>query len=67
MLFDLMANLASTYRNQGRWQDAVKLEKQVLEARVRLFGEEHPNTLTAMANLASTYWNLRMVDDLIRI
>ncbi|KAJ4288699.1 hypothetical protein N0V88_007230 [Collariella sp. IMI 366227] len=39
-----MANLAATYRNQGRWKEAELLE-------------EHPDTLTSMANLASTYRN----------
>ena len=28
---------------------------QVLEIRKRVLGEEHPNTLTSMGNLASTY------------
>ncbi|KIX00980.1 uncharacterized protein Z518_10046 [Rhinocladiella mackenziei CBS 650.93] len=54
-----MANLASTYRNQGRWQDAEELEVQVMETRKRVLGAEHPDTLTSMANLASTYRNQR--------
>ncbi|KAF4436977.1 hypothetical protein FACUT_6014 [Fusarium acutatum] len=52
-----MANLASTYRNQGRWKEAEELEVAVLETRKRALGEEHPSTLTTMANLASTYRN----------
>ncbi|KAJ7825723.1 hypothetical protein B0H14DRAFT_3145159 [Mycena olivaceomarginata] len=52
-----MANLASTYWNQGRWKDAEALEVVVMEMRKRVLGEEHPDTLTSMANLASTYWN----------
>ena len=52
-----MANLASTYRNQGRWKEAEELEVQVMETRKRVLGEEHPDTLTSMANLASTFWN----------
>ena len=51
-----MANLASTYRNQGRWKEAEELEVKVMETRTRVLGEEHPSTLTSMANLASTYW-----------
>jgi Tetratricopeptide repeat len=49
-----MANLASTLRNQGKWEDAAKLEEEVMEARIRLLGKEHPDTLTVMANLALT-------------
>jgi Ankyrin repeats (3 copies)/Tetratricopeptide repeat/Ankyrin repeats (many copies) len=52
-----MANLASTYRNQGRWMEAENLDIQVMETSLRVLGEEHPSTLTSMANLASTFWN----------
>ncbi|KAH8708390.1 kinesin light chain [Phaeosphaeriaceae sp. PMI808] len=52
-----MANLASTYRNQGRWKEAEELEVQVIETSARVLGDEHPDTLTSMANLASTYRN----------
>jgi tetratricopeptide (TPR) repeat protein len=50
-----MANLASTYSNQGRWKEAEELEVQVMETRKRVLGQKHPDTLTSMANLASTY------------
>jgi tetratricopeptide (TPR) repeat protein len=50
-----MTNLASTYREQGRWKEAEELQVSVMEARKRVLGEEHPDTLTSMANLASTY------------
>ncbi|KAA8641430.1 tetratricopeptide repeat protein [Aspergillus tanneri] len=49
-----MANLASTYRNQGRWNKAEKLEVQVMETRKTVLGAEHPDTLTSMNNLAYT-------------
>ncbi|KAL4911981.1 hypothetical protein BDW62DRAFT_215383 [Aspergillus aurantiobrunneus] len=42
-----MNNLASTYRNQGRWKEAEEL----------VLGPEHPDTLASMNNLASTYQN----------
>ena len=47
-----MANLASTYRNQGRWKEAEELEVKVKETRRTMLGAEHPDTLTSMANLA---------------
>lgn len=50
-----MANLASTYRNHGRWTEAEKLKVQVMETRKRVLGEEHPYILTIMNNLAHTY------------
>ncbi len=52
-----MANLASTYRNQGRWKEAEELEVGVMETTKRVLGEEHPDTLISMANLAATYRN----------
>ena len=52
-----MANLASTYRNQGRREEAEELGLQVIEKRKAKLGDEHPDTLMSMANLASTYWN----------
>ena len=49
-----MGNLASTYRNQGRWDEAEELEVQVMETSKRVLGEGHPDTPTSMMNLAFT-------------
>ncbi|KAF2818065.1 hypothetical protein CC86DRAFT_309981, partial [Ophiobolus disseminans] len=49
-----MANLASTYRNQGRWDAAEELDVQVMETHKKKLGADRPDTLTSMANLAST-------------
>ncbi|KAJ5899151.1 hypothetical protein N7495_003895 [Penicillium taxi] len=51
----IMANLASTYWNQGRWKEAEELELQVVESCKQMLGLEHPSTLSSMGNLASTY------------
>ena len=40
---DSMANLASTYRNQGRWKEAEELFVQVMETSSRVLGVEHPD------------------------
>jgi hypothetical protein len=50
-----MANLASTYGDQGRWKEAEELKVQVMETSLRVLGQEHPDTLINMNNLASTY------------
>ena len=52
-----MANLACTYMHQGRWNEAEKVEVQVMDMRKKLLGAEHPDTLTSKADLASTYQN----------
>lgn len=48
-----MANLASTYESQRRWEEAEELESQVVESYKKVLGWEHPQTLTSMSNLAS--------------
>jgi tetratricopeptide (TPR) repeat protein len=53
----IMANLASTFGNQGHWEEAKDLEMQVMEISLRVLGAEHPSTLTSIANLASIYRN----------
>jgi hypothetical protein len=50
-----MANLASTYSNQGRWDEAEQLQVQVMESRKTKLGADHPDTLRSMANLAFTW------------
>ncbi|KAL2859897.1 purine and uridine phosphorylase [Aspergillus lucknowensis] len=64
----LMADLASTYSDQGRWEEAKELKvqvleisKRVLEIRKRVLGPEHPCTLTSMANLAFTLYSQERV------
>jgi len=47
--------LAWAYVMQKRWQDAEKLDSEVLDGRKKTLGDDHPGTLKAMANLASTY------------
>ncbi|QKW17640.1 tetratricopeptide repeat protein (plasmid) [Verrucosispora sp. NA02020] len=57
------ANLATSYRQAGRTNDAIPLEERVLADRVRLLGDEHPNTLTSRANLATSYWQAGRTND----
>ncbi|KAF1829132.1 hypothetical protein BDW02DRAFT_510708, partial [Decorospora gaudefroyi] len=44
--------------NQGRWDDAEKLEVQVMETRKTKLGADHPDTLASMNNLAYTQKSL---------
>ncbi|KIJ99978.1 hypothetical protein K443DRAFT_8011 [Laccaria amethystina LaAM-08-1] len=53
-----MADLAVTYGGLEKYTEAEKLEIQVLDARNRILGVEHPDTILAMKNLAITYRNL---------
>ncbi|KAK4193988.1 Tetratricopeptide repeat-domain-containing protein [Triangularia verruculosa] len=49
--------LGLIYYDEGRWEEAEKLFVQVMETRKTKLGADHPDTLTSMANLASTYSN----------
>ena len=55
--FLIASNIALIYDEQGQWKEAEALEVVVMEKCKQLLGDEHPDTLTSMANLASTYLN----------
>ena len=52
-----MAEFALVFWEAGRWKEAEKLNVRVVETRKRVLGEEHPDTLSSIYNLAITYWN----------
>ena len=49
-----MANLAATYRNQGKWKEAEALEVLVMEKSKHFLEEEHSDTLTSIEYLIVT-------------
>ena len=53
-----MENLAATYQDLGKYTKAEKLEIQVLDARNRILGVDHPYTNDAMGSLGVTYHSL---------
>ncbi|CZR68796.1 uncharacterized protein PAC_18696 [Phialocephala subalpina] len=50
--------LGRIYTIQGRWTEAEQLEVEVIKTSKAKLGEDHPETLRAITNLAITYWNL---------
>lgn len=48
-----MANLALTFWNQGRWQEAEELFVQVMELRKRVLGTQHPDNLLDIFSVSS--------------
>ena len=50
-----MSNLAVTYGNQGRWNEAEQLQIQVIDMAKKILGADHPETLIYMENLVCTY------------
>ncbi|KAB5511470.1 hypothetical protein GE09DRAFT_1270301, partial [Coniochaeta sp. 2T2.1] len=53
----LLHRAAGYFDYHGQWKDAEEFLVQATEVRRELLGEEHPNTLTIIGNLALTYRN----------
>ena len=50
-----MEYMALTYKHLEKHKEAEQLEIQVLNGRIKIFGETHKFTIQAMKNLALTY------------
>jgi hypothetical protein len=50
-----MGNLAATYFQQGRQNEADELALQVLEKRKKVLGDSHPDTLATAAWVARSF------------
>ena len=50
-----MHNLASIYKDMGKFDEAEKIQTNVITTRKTKLGPDHPNTLATMASLAMTY------------
>ncbi|WP_189136043.1 tetratricopeptide repeat protein, partial [Wenjunlia tyrosinilytica] len=61
------SNLAASYWQAGRTDDAIQLNEQVLDESERILGPHHPDTLTARNNLANSYAQARRTDDAIQL
>ena len=47
-----MNNLAVILNQQGRYNEAERIQRQTLELKERVLGHEHPSTMDSMKNLA---------------
>ncbi|KAF1814281.1 HET-domain-containing protein [Eremomyces bilateralis CBS 781.70] len=54
---DLQWRYGTCLDADGRWSEAEVVYSQIYEIEEKVLGTEHPDTLTSMANLASTYRN----------
>ncbi|KAH7119278.1 hypothetical protein EDB81DRAFT_667230, partial [Dactylonectria macrodidyma] len=53
----LLTNCAWYMFTRGNYRAAEKSGEKAVKTRVNVLGEEHPDTLSSMADLALTYWN----------
>ncbi|MGW9123041.1 FxSxx-COOH system tetratricopeptide repeat protein [Streptomyces sp. NPDC055663] len=61
------ANLAASYWQAGRTNDAINIEERVLAECKRLLGDSHPYTLSTHANLALSYHQAGRTDEAINL
>jgi tetratricopeptide (TPR) repeat protein len=54
---ELTRKFARCLYSDGRYNEAEPWQVRMMETSKRVLGDEHPDTLTSMANLASTYSN----------
>jgi tetratricopeptide (TPR) repeat protein len=54
---DLAWKCARSLVSDGRYNEAEVYFEEAVRRRKRVLGQDHPDTLTAMGNLAVTYWN----------
>ena len=55
----MQGNLACTYEELGRHEEALRLQRAVYSGRLKLDGEEHESTIMAANNYADTLVNLK--------
>jgi len=51
-------HIARIYSEAGHFQETEALEVMAMEKRRRVLGDDHPDTLTSMGNVAGTYMHL---------
>ncbi|MEU4473947.1 tetratricopeptide repeat protein [Micromonospora sp. NPDC023888] len=61
------ANLATSYRQSGRTDEAITIEEEVLIDAVQVLDAEHPYAIAARANLAASYRQAGRTDEAITI
>lgn len=62
-----MTKLAKSYRNLHQYEEAMQLGQETLEIRIRILGEEHPDTLRSMRDLARSYGELRRYQKAVQL
>jgi tetratricopeptide (TPR) repeat protein len=62
-ILDELLRVGAFITDIGRLAEGCAIEKHVWSERRRILGEEHPNTILAMSNLASTLRDLGQLDE----
>jgi hypothetical protein len=62
-----MGNLARPLGRLMGWDKALKLQEQVLAVSRKVLGPEHLDTITAMHDVAVSYWKTDRFDEAIKL
>ncbi len=62
-----MNNLANSYKDLGRYAEALKLYEETLALLKAKLGPDHPDTLGSMDNLADSYADLGRPADALKL
>jgi tetratricopeptide (TPR) repeat protein len=60
-------NLASNLENAGQFEEAERIEREVLELQQRVLPTDHPNTLYTLNALGNTLYRMGRVDEAERV
>ena len=60
----VQANLAMTYEKLGRVDEALRVRQEVYSGRLKLLGEEHPQTLSSANNYALSLGRLERFEEI---
>ena len=59
----MKTNLAITYGQLGNMEKALSMERDVYSGRLKLHGEEHPQTLIAASNYSASLFHLQRIEE----
>jgi len=62
-LLAVQSNLARTYAQLGRLEEALSMERDVYSGRLKLHGKDHPQTLIAATNYAASLQALERFEE----
>ena len=62
-----MGNLANSYLDADRLDEALKLREEVLALSRKILGPKHPNTLKSMSNLGTSYDTANRVGEALKL
>jgi eukaryotic-like serine/threonine-protein kinase len=64
---EALDTLASTYLEVSREEEALRMQREALDLRVRLHGPDHPGSIAARGNLAFALWEVGRIPEALAL